>query len=284
MFHMPLFTFVSGYFCQKSHRTTQEKVVGILKIYVGVQVFYFLLDKYFFGKTDINLELFSPAWTTWYLLSLIFWYIIADFIKDKKKWFIFSILVALYIGFDHSVGGYVSISRTFFFLPHFIAGLSFKREYIEKIKSRKKELILLSSVILFILYLIKDKTPLDLLFEYSRYTAYFDSAAFPMFLRSFHYVGSFILGLCILAFIPFKKTIINTIGKNSLIMYITHSGVTKVLYRFSFQRYTTPFYVFRSELLILATTIAITLGYSYMKNYYYNKKNQKIEITSDIAQ
>ena len=48
MFHMPLFTFISGYFSEKSSRSTQEKVSSIFKIYVGMQIFYFVLEHFYF--------------------------------------------------------------------------------------------------------------------------------------------------------------------------------------------------------------------------------------------
>ena len=202
---MPLFTFVSGYFCTKSKRTTQEKVIKIFKIYLGVQIFYFLLNKFVFSSS-LTLEFFTPQWTMWYLLSLIFWYILSDYIKDKKKWLILSLIVSLAIGFDDSVGSYASVSRTFFFLPYFVAGMMFKKEYLEKLKNYRIHLLLSSIVVLFVLYLLKDGTMLELLFEYTKYGFYYDNRLFPFFIRIFHYIGSFILGGLILSFIPSKAT------------------------------------------------------------------------------
>ena len=204
MFHMPLFTFVSGYFCTKSKRTTQEKVMKIFKIYLGVQIFYFFLNRFVF-KSSLTLEFFTPQWTMWYLLSLIFWYILSDYIKDKKKWLILSLIVSLAIGFDDSVGSYASVSRTFFFLPYFVAGMMFKKEYLEKLKKYRIHLLLSSIAVLFFLYLLKDDTMLELLFEYTKYGFYYDNRLFPFFIRIFHYIGSFILGGLILSYIPFKS-------------------------------------------------------------------------------
>ena len=97
MFHMPLFTFISGYFAEKSSRSTQEKVSSIFKIYVGMQIFYFVLEHFYFENDSFKLEFFSPSWTLWYLLSLMCWYIISDFIKYKKKWFIVSLILGILI-------------------------------------------------------------------------------------------------------------------------------------------------------------------------------------------
>lgn len=277
---MPLFTFVSGYFCTKSKRTTQEKVIKIFKIYLGVQIFYFLLNKFVFSSS-LTLEFFTPQWTMWYLLSLIFWYILSDYIKDKKKWLILSLIVSLAIGFDDSVGSYASVSRTFFFLPYFVAGMMFKKEYLEKLKKYKIHLLLSSIVVLFVLYLLKDGTMLELLFEYTKYGFYYDNRLFPFFIRIFHYIGSFILGGLILSFIPSKATKLHTIGQNSLIMYVCHGAVIKLLYITPLVNYSTPFRVVLSEITILLVLFIITLGYVKAKSIY---KSRKIIDTSTFTQ
>ena len=277
---MPLFTFVSGYFCTKSKRTTQEKVIKIFKIYLGVQIFYFLLNKFVFSSS-LTLEFFTPQWTMWYLLSLIFWYILSDYIKDKKKWLILSLIVSLAIGFDDSVGSYASVSRTFFFLPYFVAGMMFKKEYLEKLKNYRIHLLLSSIVVLFVLYLLKDGTMLELLFEYTKYGFYYDNRLFPFFIRIFHYIGSFILGGLILSFIPSKATKLHTIGQNSLIMYVCHGAVIKLLYITPLVNYSTPFRIVLSEITILLVLFIITLGYVKAKSIY---KSRKIIDTSTFTQ
>ena len=271
MFHMPLFTFVSGYFCTKSKRSTQEKVLSTLKLYLGTQLFYFLLNKIVF-KVSYEFELFTTQWTIWYLLSLTCWYVISDYIKDKKKWFILSIIASLSIGFDNSVGTYASISRTFFFLPYFIAGMMFKKEYLDKLKKYRIHILLSSIVVLVVLYLLKDSTMLELLFEYTKYKFYYDSATFPFFIRIFHYIGSFIIGGLILILIPSRATKLHTIGANSLIMYITHGAVIKLICLTSLVNYSTPIKVVLSEILILLILMGITLGYVKLKSIYKSQR------------
>ncbi|MGG7176998.1 acyltransferase family protein [Clostridium paraputrificum] len=280
IFHMPLFTFVSGYFCKKSTRSTQSKVIDIFKIYVGAQIFYHLLDKFFFKNYTSRLEFFSPQWTLWYLLSIIFWYILADFIKDKKKWFIFSLLLSLYIGFDNGVGSYASISRTFFFLPFFVAGMALNKENIMKLKEHKKVLIGASTIILVVLYYLSDYIPVELFFEYTKYTFYFDTPGFPFFVRVFHYLGAFTVGALILSLVPKKKTILHTLGANSLIMYITHSGITKILFKWRLIEYSSPIRVFISEGIVLFVTILVTISYIRIKGHI--KEKRKHGQTTDV--
>ena len=45
LFHMPLFTFISGYFAKRSRRSTQDKVKEMFKIYIIAQIAYILFYK-----------------------------------------------------------------------------------------------------------------------------------------------------------------------------------------------------------------------------------------------
>lgn len=272
---MPLFAFVSGYFCKNSKRTTKEKVIHIFKIYVGAQIFYFIFER-LMGKSYELLEFLTPKWTMWYLLSLLIWYVISDYVKDTKKWIICTTLIALFIGVDRSVGMYISTSRTFFFLPMFIAGMAFNKEkFLEKARKNKFKLVFLSLIVLFILYLLADATPLELLFEYSTYTQYFNRIYFPLFIRAFHYVGALIVGSTIMAFIPEKKTPFSIIGENSLIMYVCHPAVIKLICLLPFISYATPMGVVLSEAFIIITLIGVTLGYAYLRKIRLNRTNYK---------
>lgn len=273
IFHMPMFAFISGYFNNKSSRTTQEKVVDTLEIYIFAQIFYFALNR-MLGDKNMKLQLFATQWTMWYFLSLTCFYIISDYIKDKKKWFIFSIIVAIYIGFDHSVGSYGSISRTFFFLPFFIAGMSFKDKYLEFIKKYKYIFIGISILCLGFLYIISEHTPVELLFEYSRYTSEFDSATFPLFMRIFHYISGFAVSAVILLLMPKRKTILSFIGQNSIVMYLTHAAVIKLLNKYEVISYSSPFNIIISEIMILLVCITITIFYDRLK--YHFKVTQSI--------
>ncbi|MDD6796055.1 MAG: acyltransferase family protein [Clostridiaceae bacterium] len=265
IFHMPLFAFISGYFNKKSSRSTQKKVTGILKIFIGAQIFYFILNRFILGDTDLKLQFFSPSWTMWYFISLMSWYIIADFIKDKKKWFVYSIIAALLIGFDPSVGGHVSISRTFFFLPIFIAGMSLNELTLDTLRKNRKIIGVFSLIILIVLYVLKDNTPLELFFEYDKYTSYFNSALYPLAMRMFHYLGAFTIGAFILSITPTKKTCLSIIGQYSIVMYVSHGAIIKLLYKYSLTRYNSLISTILSEILILTITIGLTILYTHVK-------------------
>ncbi|PRR80287.1 acyltransferase family protein [Clostridium vincentii] len=259
IFHMPLFAFISGYFNIRSKRTTQEKVISILKIYLFAQIFYFLANKLLFGDLNSKINFFAPTWTMWYFISLMSWYIISDFIKNKKRWFIISILISLYVGFDQSIGSYASISRTFFFLPYFIAGMGFKEEYFEKLRKYKYKLAIVSVVFFIILYSVSDFVPVELFFEYTNYSTYSDSSLFAFIIRIFHYISSFVVIAFLIGVAPKTRTSLSKIGQASLVLYVSHGFIIKLLYKYSPINYSTPLNILMAELAILILTITVSI-------------------------
>ncbi|WLF70583.1 acyltransferase family protein [Clostridium septicum] len=259
IFHMPMFAFVSGYFSKISKRSTKERVIDTTKLYLSAQIFYTFFNFLILKKSSVRLELLMPQWTLWYLLSMIFWYIISDYILDYKKWLMGSVCLSLIIGLDGSIGTIASVSRTVFFLPFFIIGRTFKEDYIEKLKKHKSKFVILTIVVLISLIKLSDETPIELLFEYTNYTWYFEKPWFPMFIRVFHYISSIIIGGFILTVIPIKITNITILGENSLIMYISHSGIVQLLLDFDIIKYNSLFSIVISTLIVILTVIIFTL-------------------------
>lgn len=265
LFHMPLFAFISGYFYKNSRRNVKEMITKTISLYFFFQIFYYFFDKLLFKSPGIDIQLFYPRWTLWYLLTLTFLYIICSFISNKKIWFIVSLIISIIIGYDTSVGTHISLSRTFFFLPIFILGMIFKEEYINIIKKYLKYLIPCLFIIIIILFSIRNKVTVDVFFEYTYYEFHNDNANISMLLRIFHYLSAFIIGSILLALTPKKKTFLSYLGKNSLLLYLAHSGITKLLFKLSLLKYDTPFKIVTSELKVVISTILVSFLYLKIK-------------------
>lgn len=273
MFHMPMFTFVSGYFCKLSKRTTVQKVKSTFKLYFFAQLSYIIFYKYILGNSGYKFELLYSQWTLWYLLSLTCWYILSDYVGNKKIWLIGSIIVSLILGFDNSIGSLGSVSRTIFFFPFFLAGMSFKKEYVDILKKHRLKLLIGSIIMLILLYIFSHSIKIELLFELSSYSSYYDNLLFPLSIRAFHYIGAFLIGGFILTLVPNFKTILSPIGKNSLILYLLHGAISNILIGRGIARYTNIFTLILSELLIIAVTILCTAVFLKLKNIYITKKS-----------
>lgn len=268
MFHMPMFTFISGYFCKKSRRSTVEKVIDTTKIYLFAQTFYFIFNRYVLDRTSVKFQLLYPSWTLWYLLALIVWYVLSDYVKNYKIAFIFSLIAALAIGFDGSVGTYASVSRIFFFMPFFIAGMAFDKEsFLNKYKQYAVHAGILTSIILILLFAVREFTDVEYFFEYTNYTFYLDSALYPFILRAFHYIGGFIICGFLLIVFTSKKTILTWFGKNSLILYISHAAVIQLLTLRPILKYVSWLQLILSESFILLMLFALTIMIKAIKSY-----------------
>lgn len=282
MFHMPLFTFISGYFCKKSKRSTVEKVIDTTKIYLFAQTFYFVFNRYVLGRTSVKFQLLYPSWTLWYLLALIVWYVLSDYVKNYKAAFILSVAASLIIGFDGSVGTYASVSRIFFFMPFFIAGMAFdKNVFIEKYKKYAVHLGIMTSIVLIILFAIREFTDVESLFEYTSYTFYLDSALYPFIIRVFHYIGGFILCGFLLIVFTDKKTILTWFGKNSLVLYISHAAVIQLLTLRPILKYGSWLQLIISETFIVAVLFMLSLIIKKSMTYI---KSLRVQQPADLNQ
>lgn len=265
-----MFAFISGYFYENSSRSIKEMITKTIFLYVFFQIFYYFFDKFLFKSTSIDIELFYPQWTLWYLLTLSCLYVICSFISNKKLWLICSLIISLIIGYDTSVGTHISLARTFFFLPIFILGMNFKEEYIKNIKKYLIYLIPCLMVILIILYAIRNEITVDVFFEYTYYKFHYDNPNISLFLRIFHYIAAFIIGCILLSLTTTKETILSFCGKNSLFLYLAHSGITKLLFRLSLLKYYTPFRIITSELLVVFLTVLVSYIYLKLKPIIIN--------------
>lgn len=277
MFHMPMFTFVSGYFSKLSKRTTVQKVTSTFKLYFFAQLFYIIFYKYILRSSGYKFEFMYPQWTLWYLLSLTCWYILGDYIKDKKKWLIGAIIVSLIAGFDNSIGSLGSMERTLFYFPFFIAGMAFDKKYIEVLKRHRIKLLISSAIVLILLYVFSKDIKLEFLFELFSYSAANEDVLLPPFLtRIFHYGGAFVIGTFILTLVPNFKTILSPLGKNSLILYLSHAAVCNILIGVGIARYNNLIELILSEIIIVCATIIITDVFLKLKEKIINKKSSII--------
>lgn len=277
VFHMPLFAFVSGYFSKLSKRTTKEKVIDTVKLYVYAQVFYTAFNYLLLWRHGTKLQMLMPQWTLWYLLSMVFWYIISDYVKDYKKWIIGTIIVAMLAGLDGSIGTNGSFARTVFFLPFFIGGMAFKIEYLEVLRKHKIKVLIGSLASIVALYFLNEATPIELFFEYTKYTWYFEKPWFPMFMRAFHYLSAILVGMSIFTFMPSKKTKLSKVGKYSLIMYLTHSGVSEILITSKVLKYNSTLQAIISTIIVVAVVIIVTFSYVKFKENKRFKDIKKLE-------
>lgn len=157
-FHMPVFLIINGWFAPRKY-ASMKTIFKLLYPYVLFQFLYQCFNTYVINEdgVEFNVQFGTPYWLLWYLVSLIFYYLLIPVIATEStkyaKVILFGTLImAIAIGFDNSVGYYMSLSRTFAFFPFFVFGYYtghgvFKiYDIIQKARSRK--IVKLTAVIL----------------------------------------------------------------------------------------------------------------------------------------
>ena len=130
IFHMPLFIFISGYFShKKDFKGFVTSCISLLEPLVIIQVLVTGLDFCLTGEFHIT-KLLTPWWVLWYLLSLVFWRAMLQFLPsgllhNAKLVIASTIIIGLAAGFL-PFNRFLSLQRTFAFLPFFFVGYYMK--------------------------------------------------------------------------------------------------------------------------------------------------------------
>lgn len=123
LFHMPLFIFISGYFSRKKSKKVLK--TSIWKLAEPLMI-YQIIGLIFIVHSFTIIDVITPCWVLWYLLSLIFWRLMLQIIPDKalnKPIFILpvALCVSILAGFL-PINDILSIQKTLSFLPFFFLG------------------------------------------------------------------------------------------------------------------------------------------------------------------
>ncbi|MFD7639902.1 acyltransferase family protein [Kitasatospora sp. NPDC059795] len=137
-FHMPVFVFVSGWFSRSFTGRPQQlnRLIG------GVLVPYLLWTTLLGGYTarldgrPFALDLLTPAWVTWFLLSLFLWRLSAPLWRQLRAPVTVAVAVSLLAG-ALPLTPQLSIGRTLQFLPFFVAGLTLDRDRVLALRGNR---------------------------------------------------------------------------------------------------------------------------------------------------
>lgn len=238
-FHMPAFIFISG-LCYKKGAGIKKFVI----YYLVFQTLYLLCDIYQKG-TSVKITYTTPVWIMWYLLSMIFWYMISNYLQsDKINGLItlaISIALALVVGYDTTVGRYLTLSRTIVFFPFFWSGVYIKTNYMEKFdfflqdwhkKNLYIKLSILSVALCCYVYLIQNQL------QFKKYWFYeanaYNENGYQLQTRLILFILAAVLTVGFLIIIPKRKNkILEFIGKNTLPIYLWHGIVIKIATKYN---------------------------------------------------
>ncbi len=238
-FHMAAFLFISGYFAKPEPKRVLSSLIPLYVVFTCVRfaldiIIEFLEEGTVTGWRDF--QLFTPRWTLWYLLALIFYQLLLPLVTTENRryrllYMLASFVLGIAIGLNHGIGRFLSAVRIFTFLPFFLAGYyekdshalshALRKDGSSKIVAGLAAILLLGGFLFFherisvtIFYGTELKVPFVLMV----------SARLLAWIIGFAWIG------ILLVLMPNRQIpIISKIGANTLPVYLFHSVVIVIL-------------------------------------------------------
>lgn len=233
-FHMPAFIFLFGY----NVKYSPKKIVYRWCLpYTIFQCAYIAFEK-FILNSEIDFQFTTPYWLLWYMLACIFYQLLLPlFDTDHKNKQIIAILcvfiISLLVGFEKSVGYYMSLSRFFVFQPWFLLGYYCKKNNLLErlsLQPQRRFFILFASVaVTTILAAFIGKIPNGLLYGSYAYSSC-EGALWMRVMVSIMSL-SIILFLCVgmKPYLSRKLFLITNIGQNTWPIFLLHGFAVKAI-------------------------------------------------------
>ncbi len=236
IFHMPAFVFVSGLFMKNTIKHKKyDKIFSYLILGFVTKMCKFVANCIVGRK--LTIEYFNEDSVAWYAFAIFVFAMATVYLQKFNKIYVFvlAVVFGIMVGYDKSVGTYLSLARIFAFYPFFYAGFCLDQEKIIEftdkiwVKLVSVAVIAVTGVLSFI-YIDKINWLIKIFkgkYYYKKLpNAYED---FGGLLRLGHYVVAFAFVFAIIALLPKAKTFISTIGSHTLQIYTFHTGVITLL-------------------------------------------------------
>lgn len=233
LFMLQCFFFISAYFSSKSKHKRKKRILNLLKLYLIWQTIITIYYAFVLKIIDFNLNYFIPRYTLWFLITMIF-YNLSEVILERTNYKIMiplSFVIGLLAGFIPIIGEVLSLSRTFVFYPFFVLGYYAKDiDLLKKVKSNKIKIASIILSLLILLLILNNNSLLSIKILKGK-VSYFDIESLTLieacFQRFMFYILSIIVSIGFLNIVPEKETIMTTLGRNTLYIYLTQGMILK---------------------------------------------------------
>ena len=233
LFMLQCFFFISAYFQSKSKTPRKKRILNLLKTYLLWQTIITIYYAFVLQIIDFNLNYLIPRYTLWFLITMIF-YNKAEWILEKVSYKIMipiSIIIGLVVGFIPIIGSTLSLSRTFVFFPFYVLGYYAKDlNLLSKIKTKQVKTITIILSIIILIVILNYNSILSIKILKGKYS-YFDIDNVNIILaceeRLLFYIVSIIVSIAFLNLVPKKESMLTTLGRNTLYIYLTQGMILK---------------------------------------------------------
>lgn len=257
-FHMPAFAYTTGYFSRFDPKRIVNKIWYPYCIY---QILYLIFQRFYLQEKN-TFQFTTPYWLLWYFVSSTFWMFILLILEKSQtrriKLILMTISVALLVGFDNSIGYYLSLSRTLVLFPFYLAGYyhyldDFSKQNIHKFGRIFCSIGIFLSIIAIWCFR-----------GYIQASWFYHALPYKendncIYIRLLIFFVSILWLLFLSSAIPgYKIKIISKMGQNTISIFLIHGFAVKFLNKINFFHWTEVKNIFVS--LILACAFCIILG------------------------
>jgi fucose 4-O-acetylase-like acetyltransferase/lysophospholipase L1-like esterase len=231
LFHMPAFIFVSGYLSKSNNAKSMRSIFKLVVTYI---IFNTTMMIFSFILLNTSIQLITPVYSYWFLISLIIWRFIIKYVENIKNILLMSIIIAIFIGLWSDVTNVFAISRTVVFFPFFLIGYKLSPDKINHLIHNRKHIDYFKGILLLLF-----TSYLSSLFIY-KYTGLSES---DFLMQSYDSLTDMVVriamlgiaGLMIMSIIlltpqkPFR--FLSKWGRNSLGVYVLHRFITLIFFK-----------------------------------------------------
>src|SRR5690625_4560272 len=231
-FHMPAFAAITGYF-SRSFRNEPRQLGRLLSTvaipYVIFQGIHAAIRSAM--GSDVELNLWDPAWTLWFLLALFFWRLLTPLLRALRYPLLFAIAVSLLAPLDPNLDATLSWGRVLSFLPFFTLGLMATPEHIRRLRNFPVKILgaVLLAAGLALSFLTHEKFSAALLFMRSGYEDVGLTGGQGLLVRAAVLLAGTAATLALLVITPKGKYWWTAIGQHSLTVYLVHAAILRPL-------------------------------------------------------
>ncbi|MDR9853225.1 fucose 4-O-acetylase [Paenibacillus sp. VCA1] len=233
-FHIPLFVLVTGYF-SKGGLDGPDGRKTLLQIgmqYVIFQSLYSFLDITLFRVPNIRHSFFAPYLLLWFLVSHMGWRLLMLGMRRLPPAGRFAVAAALgiMVGYLPLDGAWLSISRTFVYLPFYVIGYHVSFDAFMRFFTLKKRFVAAaaSALLLIVIALTGLAPPSGWLYGSMTYM----QLGHPEWYAGAYRLAMYGLQICsaaaFLGWVPFRQGLLTDLGRRTLYVFLLHGLIIRL--------------------------------------------------------
>lgn len=257
LFHMPCFILISGYFTKK---TNTYKIGKLFISYLVFQTLFYFMHIYILGNRDAVMVFTTPYWVLWFLISTISWRLITPHFIKLKHPIIISIIIAALVGYETSVGYYLSLSRTIVFFPFYLMGYFTDKSFFENICKMRNKLLSIIFIIFMFAIVYYYSQYLDVRWLYNS-VPYNQLGVFKWYKAVYRLIIiciGYMLSILFMILVPARKLWFTSMGQRTMQAFLLHGFIVKLMVLKDVYKYFTTFNEILA-LIFIGVTITIIL-------------------------